>query len=82
MFELLGVEERVDPFTGTAAVETVEADIETSRIVDAVEAERAVFAVDCVGGFWRGKVARGDVIAGCHDGEWVAGWGCVERETE
>ena len=46
---MLSVEVGVYPLTCTATVEAVQADIETSDIVDAVETERAVFTVYGVG---------------------------------
>ena len=68
VLELLSVETGVDPLAGTAAVEAVQTDVETGRVVDAVEAEGAVFAVHAVGGLWWGDAGGGGVWAGCHGG--------------
>lgn len=46
----------VDTLARAAAVEAVEADIETFRLVDAVETERAVLAINRAGGLRRGDV--------------------------
>ena len=56
----------MDSVARTAAVEAVQADIKTSRVIDAVEAQGAVFAIDGVGRLWWGEVGGGDVGAGWH----------------
>jgi hypothetical protein len=50
MMCLLVVELRVIPFACTAAIEAIEADVQASWVVDAVEALCAVLAVDALCG--------------------------------
>lgn len=65
----------VDTLTCAAAVEAVQANIETGGLIDVVEAEGAVFAVNRVGGSRRGDVGGLDVRTGGHVGWWwVARW--------
>jgi hypothetical protein len=71
MLEVLGVMPAMRPFTSTCSVEAVQADIEASRIVDAVEAEGAVFAVYSVVGLWRAEGDGGKVRTGRRRHGWL-----------
>lgn len=62
------VQERMIPWTGTAAIEACQADVETSFIVYGVETLSAVFTVDALGRSGRMKVLRVGVRA-LHDKE-------------
>ena len=50
MLCLLVVKPRVIPFASTAAIEAVEADVQTIWVIDTVEALCAVLTVDTLGG--------------------------------
>ena len=55
----------MDPLAGAASVEAVQANVETRSVVDAVETQRAIRAVDGIA-WTRRREVRVDVFAGGH----------------